>query len=1500
MKKYKKIKNKSPLNQDIDEIQYIEDISNLQKKDKSKNEYIYYLNPKNDKTNIKTKINTYNQDNIEETLKIKNKSIDLKIAHKQKEIDINKSSSKKPKKKLIKRKKKIKKIEIASINETERNNPKNTLKKTEIPTPTPNGNDEDMNSFYLIDYQSKNKDIENKEEETPKASDDNYQTFYQNDLTKNFSEVNNLTSNLTEKYKKFNFSISSANTSNGFSKKYHNNISQKKEEISPERLSFEETENSNKKEDRPNKMRIIKFRDKSETNKIKMDFPTDKIKEENKDNHIIYKKIEMKSPMSHKEIIKKKKKLLYRKKLNLQNNKIIFIQSVWRRYKIIKLVNLYKNIIKFNTIMNKIINKKLKKYLLLLLEQINLFYGKNQRSIIIKKIKKRKLRIKNNSPKSSKDDNPDNEIQDNPINNINKEDNNNNYFKTNIKLQDRKLFFSSPNNNIRRRNIQLCKSPIYNNKTSGNNDDYCLLQDSCVNNTFTGNDTITNNNLFNYDTNKIEQNKLSLKISKIKPKFKKHKLENINNNSFDSKLLSPDKRNTKSEIKPPILHKIYIKSIENFSPLKPLNFRIIKKNKNCFFNKFDEESLIKCNNDKISFINKNEKNKNINYYKKIIGENPFSKNKSKKNKNDFSLIKFILKTKDVVSNNIKKKYFYTLVNYILKKCFLSKMINIYYKKKISLMKNALNNFRIKIQVLKYIEQYNNIEKINRKNNMRISNNETINIANEICNNINGEKYIENNELFIPSKNYGKKIKAKNKNISINKFDKKKLEIYKNIYNMEIKSKYKIKNELIIHKIMSKLNINNNKEIKFKDQKLLISKNVSNIKISKEKNENFIIHKITNGFTILKDYNKVTKFNNNKLIYNKIISKKIINSKNKNIFIIDKVAEFKIKDNNKKNNFIINKLINKSPIIYTKKKNLNRNLVISKTINNLKYKGITKNNNNLIINKVNSNYIIDDKNKYNENMKIKYYNSMIKNNKNNLFINKTVSIFNIKPKKKIFYITKNSKIFIKSDKNVNNYIITKEININISGDNLIRKSLYQFNENKLIMTKVKNYLIKNKGIDKIKKQIIYPISLFKIKSVLLKNIHKYVYSKIINIMTKYSFCNHISKFNNKNIFILKVSFINSLKNKKLEQKFKKLYIKNKFTSLIINKVINYKILKNNSIEKPKHYIINKVKLFTLLNNEIKNDNDHLNYELYKNRNKNFITGNVITKKINLFISNNDKKLNNHENKSNLINENEQISKNSQNYFNKNTDNKIYISRLKMNNSKNMNIINHYYPSYNSPLIYNNKIYYKTKSKENENHMIQKIKNKLNEIQSEDKQIINKGEESPQKEIIIDEQREKNYKYIRMKPEEISDEEEEEEEIEEEEEESEFLEDAKEILKKYIQKKINILNKRFINSFHKWKRNKNYNVIKFRNRINKKSVNEDICENGGINKSKRIFIIYRKYRDYSYIMKKKFLSRWKKLVEDEYNEEDKKEESNKDQIGFIEEEEEYEEEIEEEIE
>ena len=129
MKKYKKIKNKSPLNQDIDEIQYIEDISNLQKKDKSKNEYIYYLNPKNDKTNIKTKINTYNQDNIEETLKIKNKSIDLKIAHKQKEIDINKSSSKKPKKKLIKRKKKIKKIEIANLNETERTNPKNTFKK---------------------------------------------------------------------------------------------------------------------------------------------------------------------------------------------------------------------------------------------------------------------------------------------------------------------------------------------------------------------------------------------------------------------------------------------------------------------------------------------------------------------------------------------------------------------------------------------------------------------------------------------------------------------------------------------------------------------------------------------------------------------------------------------------------------------------------------------------------------------------------------------------------------------------------------------------------------------------------------------------------------------------------------------------------------------------------------------------------------------------------------------------------------------------------------------------------------------------------------------------------------------------------------------------------------------------------------------------------------------------------------------------------------------------
>ena len=1481
----------------IEEINYKEDISEVNQQNRTENEFTYYLNSNIDKTkSVNTKNKSYN-DNLEETLKRKNKSIDLKIDHKEKEIDKNNLSSKKPKKKLIKRKKKIKKIEIKNDFKTEKTSSKNIFNETETPTPTPNGNDDDIESFYLIDYQSKNTANENNEE-IPKSSDDNYQTFYQNTLTKNCSEINNLNSHNAEKMKKLNFSISSPNSSNGFSKKYSNNRNQKKEEINQEGLTFEETENmkkSNQNENRPNKMRIIKFRDKTDRERVKTDLSSDRINEQNNDNHIIYKRIELKSPLSHKEILKKKKKILYRKKLNLQNNKIIYIQSAWRRHKIIKLVNLYKNIIKFNSLMNIIINQKIKNYKLLLFEQINLFYKKNQKALILKRVKKRKLRIKNSSQNNVKDVYPEKETQDKTLN---KEDKNND-IKSNITLEDRKLFISSPNKRVK--NIEFCKSPL-NNKTSENNDEYCLLKDSSVNNTFTNNDTITTNNII-YDMNKIEQNRkeLFVKIGKIKPKLNKNKLVN-QNSSFDSQLLSPDKKYKKPEIKPPILHKIYIKSMENFSPLKPLYFPSGKKIKNILNNKFDEEKLTKCNNNEICLINKNEKNKNINYYKKVIGENPFSKNKNKKIKNDFSLIKFIIKTKDIISNSIKKYYFYFVIDYIKKKYILFNLINIYNKSKMTLLKNTLNNFRVKVKVLNYIEKYNDAEKIKRKNNIKIVNNKSINITNKINNRIKEENYIENNELFIPSNIYGKKAKSKNKNKFIIKFDNSKLEIYKNIYNFEIKKQYKNKDELRIHKIITKLKINNINEIKFNKKKLFVSKNISNINIKKEKDEKFIIHKINNGFTIQKNYNKETKFNENKLIFTKVISKKELRNKNKNLFVIDKVAQYKIKDYNKKDNFIITKMINNFTILYKKKQNLNDNLVINKIINNLKYKGILKNNNNLIINKVNNENIIDDINKYNENMKIKYYNSMIKNN-NNLYINKTISKFSIIPKKRIFYITQNNKIFINSRKK-DSYIITKEINNNISGDNLIRKNLYQFNENKLIITKVKNYLFKNNGIDKIKKQIIYPISLFKIKSVLLKNILKFAFSKIINIIKKYSFCNHISKFNNKKIFMHKISFVNNLKNKTLEDKYKKLYIRNKFKSLIITKVINYNILKNNkknSIQIPKHYIIHKVKLLAICN-EIKNNNNISNYEnkylekIYKNINRNFIKGNVITKKIDLFIENNNHKLKNYENQNNLLNENNQISKNSPNYFNKN-DNKIYISRLKMNNPK--NTINRYYPSYNSPLLYKNKIYYKSKTKENENHMIQKSKNKIDEIQNVNK-VNKREEESPKNEIILDEEREKKYKYIRMKAEEISEEEEEEEEIEEEEEESEYLEDAKEILKKYIEKKINILNKRLISAFHKWKNSKYYNTIKYRNKINKKYINEDICENGGINRSKKIFIIYRKYSDYSYIMKKKFLLRWKKLIKDGYNKEDKNLENNKEQIGFIEEEEEYEEEIEEEIE
>ena len=178
----------------------------------------------------------------------------------------------------------------------------------------------------------------------------------------------------------------------------------------------------------------------------------------------------------------------------------------------------------------------------------------------------------------------------------------------------------------------------------------------------------------------------------------------------------------------------------------------------------------------------------------------------------------------------------------------------------------------------------------------------------------------------------------------------------------------------------------------------------------------------------------------------------------------------------------------------------------------------------------------------ENIKKKYYQSLIKRNINNLEIEKIADFSLIVHKKK------------------NNNIICKQINNKIVGNNSLEKNLYEFNNNKLIITKVSNYLLKNK-VDMAKRQLIYSSSLSKITNVILNNIQKYIYPKLINMMKQYSFCNHLFKFKRITLNLLKIIFINNLKNNKLEEKYKKLYVNNAFNTLIINKVIKHNYLSN---------------------------------------------------------------------------------------------------------------------------------------------------------------------------------------------------------------------------------------------------------------------------------------------------------------------------------------------------
>ena len=148
MKKYKKSKNKTPINTQLNNLDPIKSISYREKP--SEKEFIYVVNPNFDKS-IKDR---YSKDDIEETLKRKTKSIDNKTEYNQNKEDML-ISPKKSKKRIIKKKKKSVKKEITNKSENTVNDKKVKNIINEIETPTPNGNDDEIDNFYLIDYQSR-------------------------------------------------------------------------------------------------------------------------------------------------------------------------------------------------------------------------------------------------------------------------------------------------------------------------------------------------------------------------------------------------------------------------------------------------------------------------------------------------------------------------------------------------------------------------------------------------------------------------------------------------------------------------------------------------------------------------------------------------------------------------------------------------------------------------------------------------------------------------------------------------------------------------------------------------------------------------------------------------------------------------------------------------------------------------------------------------------------------------------------------------------------------------------------------------------------------------------------------------------------------------------------------------------------------------------------------------------------------------------------------------
>lgn len=417
MKKYTKINSQSSLKQEESNNQdYSDPIAQIYKENELKNDYIYVIDPK--KRNVFKTRNKGKTDSVNQTLKMETKTIKIfQNVLQEEKVDLIDSVKKSVKKRKIKKKKKSIKRFVTPGGDMEKSNiENNNINVLEGETPTPNGNDNCANNYYLINYKPKKKRSNYKVTEIKQIiTEDYYNTFHEND----FKELNLLgeppSTAFQEKNKKYNFSIPS-NASNQLAKSQYSQRVDGKDKINPEKLRFDSIENikedNNDENDvRHDKLRRIKFRKKDSDNQKKViDLLVYKNKEDDKEKYLENEASEDNSIDKSKEknsktpqIRKKKKRFTSKKKFIMNIISIIKIQSMWRKYKMRKIIEFYKNLVIFRDEFNSLLNKRLKAYLRFLFEKININNSEDNNNKVNKvskekkkkRVKTKKIKIKN-------------------------------------------------------------------------------------------------------------------------------------------------------------------------------------------------------------------------------------------------------------------------------------------------------------------------------------------------------------------------------------------------------------------------------------------------------------------------------------------------------------------------------------------------------------------------------------------------------------------------------------------------------------------------------------------------------------------------------------------------------------------------------------------------------------------------------------------------------------------------------------------------------------------------------------------------------------------------------------------------------------------------------------------------------------------------------------------------------------------------------------------------